>query len=82
MRTLKGWLARTQPQVSMASSINCARLDGDEVHLHLLRIELRHLHGFRDQPVQAVALLIDNGEQLLACCPVRHRPRAAWSPRL
>ena len=35
-----------------------------EVHVDLLRVELRHLHGLGDKVIQAIALLIDDAEQL------------------
>ena len=39
-----------------------------QVQLHGMGVELSHLRGFAHQPVQPVALLVDDGEQLLARC--------------
>jgi hypothetical protein len=39
--------------------------DGGEVHLDLLGVELRHLDGFGDEAVEAIALFVDDGEQLV-----------------
>jgi hypothetical protein len=39
-------------------------VDRRKVHLHLLSIKLRHFYGLRLKPVQPVAFLIDDAEQL------------------
>jgi len=41
--------------------------DGREckAKFHFVGIQLGHLSGFSDQPVEAVALLIDDGQQFL-----------------
>ena len=38
---------------------------GFEAKFHFVGIQLRHLGGFSDQPVQAVAFLVDDGQQFL-----------------
>ena len=37
-----------------------------KIQLHGMGVELRHLRGLAHQPVQPVALLVDDREQLLA----------------
>ena len=60
-----------------------ANRSGFEVKLHLVRVDLGHLGGFPDQAIEAVAFLVDDGQQFLCLFRgVRSGCRAGMSPTL